>query len=559
MKKWIAGLLAVFLLLSLMACSQSDSVTDSSAVPAESSPANSPEASPENTTTPPASASNVYDGSMPICNEPTEFSIWLSYDFGESGISDLNESPAWQQLENLSNVHIRWETVSASAATEQFNLMFVSESYTDGIVTTTTSYKGGLASYIEEEILYDLRELLETNAPNYSAIRESDEGIYRDTMLDNGSVAGFHRILASSQPTWLGMVVREDLLQQLNLEDPVTVADYTEVLTAFRDAGVEAPLGTWNDGLDPVWLASYGLTGSIIQGLTWIHDGDIACYPMARDEFRDYLTQMNAWYSAGLVDSEFYVSTGTMFSRMEEIATGFTGMYSGLAPLMSVPHFLSQIEGFSLKALPNPVVNEGDTRIVTQCAGVSTRVEDSILTISTACTQPELLIRWMDYFYCEEGMMLANYGIQDETYTLDENGQPVYTSIIAANPDGLGKVDASIKYAIYNAVPFLYDWTNQLADMLPCAMRVYEEGIWEANWEDARTMPALTLTADESEAVGSVMGDIATYVGEMTIKFIIGEEPLENFDAYVEHLYSMGLQSAADAYTAAYSRYTHRQ
>ena len=51
------------------------------------------------------------------------------------------------------------------------------------------------------------------------------------------------------------------------------------------------------------------------------------------------------------------------------------------------------------------------------------------------------------------------------------------------------------------------------------------------------------------------MTDIDTYVDEMTLKFIIGTESLDNWDSYVKTVYSMDLQDALDATQAAYDRY----
>ncbi len=561
MKKLIAMLLVALMVLSLAACaSKPDTAPGSADEPADvtGKPAKEPTEEPTEEPIDEPTA-EVYDGSLPITDELTTFSIWQSYDPGESGITNPADAPGWKYVTELTNIQIEWDVVSSAAATEQFNLMFVSEDYSDGILTTTTSYKGGLSSYIEDGIIYDLRPVMETNAPNYTAIRNSDGSVYRDTMLDDGSIAGFHRVLSSAQPTWLGMIVRDDLLKKLGLADPVTVEDWTNMLTAFKTEGIEAPLGTWNTGLDPVWLAMYGLTGAEIQGLTWTHKGDEAIYPMVQPEFKDYLSLMAGWYAAGLLDQEFLAANGTMSFRMDYIAAGNCGAYSGLAPTMSVPHFMSQIEGFALKALPNPVVSTGDIRTVTQCAGVATRVEDSIMTVATVCEDVETFVRFLDFFYGEQGAAIANYGIEGETYTVDENGALMFMDIIRTNPDGLSQPDAQKKYFMRDNVTYLYDWQNQLAGMLPCAMAVYSEGIWQNNWVDERTMPTLALTVEESEAVSTVMGDISTYVGEMVVKFIIGQESLNSFDTYVEHIYEMGLQDAVDAYTTAYSRYTHRQ
>jgi putative aldouronate transport system substrate-binding protein len=44
----------------------------------------------------------------------------------------------------------------------------------------------------------------------------------------------------------------------------------------------------------------------------------------------------------------------------------------------------------------------------------------------------------------------------------------------------------------------------------------------------------------------------------MQMKFITGEEPLTNFDAYIDTLDKMGVNTLIQAYQAAYDRYQAR-
>ena len=46
--------------------------------------------------------------------------------------------------------------------------------------------------------------------------------------------------------------------------------------------------------------------------------------------------------------------------------------------------------------------------------------------------------------------------------------------------------------------------------------------------------------------------DIETYVSEQIPKFIIGERNLNDWDAFIQELYQMGLQSVIDEYTRQY-------
>ncbi len=51
-------------------------------------------------------------------------------------------------------------------------------------------------------------------------------------------------------------------------------------------------------------------------------------------------------------------------------------------------------------------------------------------TITSACDDVETLLKWADFFYGEEGTTFAAYGAQDETYTLDAEGNIRYVDDI---------------------------------------------------------------------------------------------------------------------------------
>jgi len=54
------------------------------------------------------------------------------------------------------------------------------------------------------------------------------------------------------------------------------------------------------------------------------------------------------------------------------------------------------------------------------------------------------------------------------------------------------------------------------------------------------------------------MNEVETYRDEMTNKFILGTESLDNFDQYVDTLNSLGLQRAIEIEDAALERYNER-
>ena len=89
---------------------------------------------------------------------------------------------------------------------------------------------------------------------------------------------------------------------------------------------------------------------------------------------------------------------------------------------------------------------------------------------------------------------------------------------------------------------------------------LYAYGLWDQNYEDERTLPALPMTASEMETYSSRYSDIDTYVEESAVKFISGIQPLtpEFYSDYVEHIKSMNIDDCIGVYQAAYDRYLTR-
>ena len=54
------------------------------------------------------------------------------------------------------------------------------------------------------------------------------------------------------------------------------------------------------------------------------------------------------------------------------------------------------------------------------------------------------------------------------------------------------------------------------------------------------------------------MADIKTYVDDMQVKFMIGNESLDNFDAFVKNIEGMGIERAREIQKAALERYNQR-
>ena len=69
----------------------------------------------------------------------------------------------------------------------------------------------------------------------------------------------------------------------------------------------------------------------------------------------------------------------------------------------------------------------------------------------------------------------------------------------------------------------------------------------------------ILFNSEESEVKKTYQTDIETYVKEMALKFIMGQESLDNFGTYQENLKNMHVEELTAAYQSATDRYEARK
>lgn len=65
----------------------------------------------------------------------------------------------------------------------------------------------------------------------------------------------------------------------------------------------------------------------------------------------------------------------------------------------------------------------------------------------------------------------------------------------------------------------------------------------------------MLMSEEEQSVMGQYMTDIETHVKEMMIKFVMGQESLDNFDKFVKDIENMGLDKVIEVRQAQYDRY----
>ncbi len=507
-----------------------------------------------------ANAAESEEWTWPL-KEKKELNIWIVW--SNDYVEEPNQLKAIQKIEEATNVHVNWTVVDASSAKEQFGLMLASGEYPDIIRDVGTYYPGGTEKGVQDGVLADLTDAVEMYMPNYNALRKSDPQLEKDTMTDDGRIVGTRTITSyfgdvRGERVWAGMVLRKDWLDDLGLEVPRTIDEWETVLTAFKEnyPECEAPLMIGTNGYDYFsnFLSAYGCLAGFYK------EGDTVKYAPLESGYKEWLTLFHDWYEKGLIDPNFMTNAADMISPADYIGTGKAGAGMeiwGLTDQVLKTQGYTTDEDFSLIATTAPVLNEGDTP---QIGFATSELVKEEVGIAATTKDFELACRYLDYWYSQDAMMLDSLGIEGESYTVDADGTYHLTdSIKGMVEDGTVNTyaEAVYTYSLGTSDFGLYNWG--MFDPIyegDAATNAYDE--FDKDKFDLMLPSCMTMTDEENSEYVALYTDIETLVQENTVKFITGEQSLDDYDAFVEQLRTYNIDRCIELKQAALDRYNAR-
>ena len=485
------------------------------------------------------------DSAYPLKTDVT-LTYWVSQSASQSYFANNNgELPFAKELEKATGVKIEW--IHPEDGKDLYTLI-ATDNLPDIIYNSWNNYPGGAEKAIADGYIIPLNDVIDKWSPNFKKIIEKDDGIRRGITTENGDIAYYPMVQHDTAlKVTGGMMLRGDWLEELNMSVPESIDEWETVLRAFKnEKGATAPLS--------VEVGAFGVgafTGA--YGITWNYyqENGKVCYGPGQPEYKDFLITMNRWYNEGLIDKEFAI--GNSVKHSENILSGKTGaIYGGLGGSLGAYNSkLQQINPeYYFVGAKYPVLNKGEKPKF----GQYTNSLSSAAAISTNCKNVEIAARFIDFGYSEEGSLLYQFGIEGVSYNM-ENGYPRYTKEITDNPDGIPMATILGKYS--NAGfggPFVQDirYLEQYADS------DIQREAWDL-WMDTDSkkyqIPYVLAESDNLGEHGRLSRAVDQYAQEMLVKFILGTEPIGNFDLYIEELYKLGLGDLLQIKQSAYEKY----
>lgn len=470
--------------------------------------------------------------------------------------STLGDTPFAKELQKKTGITIEYLHPPVGQADEQFNILVSSGDLPDIIeINLSAKYPGGPANAIANNVIFKLNDYIAKDSPGLSKYLMKNPTIDKMAKLDDGSyymypfISGDDSLLVSAGP-----IVRKDWLDDLGLGVPVTIDDWYTMLTAFKEKkSAEAPLSPyWSYKYVFSWGAFAGAYG-VVKG--FYVDNDKVKYGSIELGYKDFLATMNKWYNEKLLDNNFAaLTTATVDANMLDGKSGATVASGGSGLTKWLTAMKDKDPKFSLVGVEYPVLNKGDKP---QFGQYGFPVAGSGASITTACKNVDAAAKFLDYAYTDEGHQLFNFGIEGVSYTMD-NGKPKYTDEIMNNPSKLSPAQALSIYAMApnGGQPFVQD-REYIAPLMSKAQSE-AVAIWSATDMAKHMLPPINVSASEKDEYAKIMNDVTTYEEEMLLKFILGTEPLSNFDKYVEQMKKLEIDKAISMQQSALDKYNKR-
>lgn len=486
----------------------------------------------------------------PLVDEVETLTYWQAWPPFLSAISEPQDAAMFAKLEEATGVKLEITAVSTETSADDFMLRCASNDLTDLIQKGAQNYTGGGTKAIEDEVLVDLLPLLEEYSYNYWNIMMEDPNFYKNVVNDEGMVPMLIGMYADDYYTDQGFWIRKDILDKTGKDIPTTISELDDVLAAFKDLGLTDGLVVLSEGNFDLLSRAYDANDKMV-------DGKYESRAMS-DNYKDYLKKMNEYYEAGYINVDFVTYNWSDTKPPEDVIyNDMGGIFNEDVASIAGYYLGTTNPDFELAPLGQIRLNEGDI-LDTGFIGVKAADKYS-LSMSTQCEKEQLAIQFMDYLFSEEGFVLANYGIEGETYTV-ENGEYQFTDLILNNEQGF---DWQLCQSLYinPGFPCLTDlhvqemtYNEAQKAAVPTWVAAYDscEGTTpNSNW--------LSYTVEESERRYDLQTDIETYQEEMRLKFITGQADIDaTWDEYCATLEGMGIAELNEIEAAAIDRYMNK-
>jgi len=550
-KKITTGIILAVLataLIMLAACGRNgEEATPAPTPDAVATPAPTPAADP----TPAVSGFVPYDGitNFLVTEYPTDFTMFQA--FGGLGAPE-GHLPIWQEVARMTNMHME-NVANPNIADGQESLNALLAGGLNALPDIIFGQVHMLQSVAAQGGFIPLDDLIAQYAPNIQAYfahnadaRIASAGADGVTNFIVGSLIATRGDTPASMLPSMMWFIRQDWLDELDMQIPTTFEEFEQVLYAFNEIPGAIPYFNRDRhvvGLYPL----FGVPGSWAQ---WCVDPatNEVIHGRVTEEYRNALTTMARWWADGIIDPEIFTRGAQARQELWGLGTGGITFdwYRSTVNMNNNEDIRANNPDINIVPFLPPADVNGQVRNIYHTAPTS----GWAWGISANAADPVAIIKLMDFMFSEPGTLLMSRGIEGRSFNMVD-GQPVWTDEALNHEGGIplymgylgvGGVHGVLEFDLSAHNPLEYE-----------AHRLYvDSGILIPGF------PTLSFTEAENDVIGRYAGPVQTMWEQFEQQVILGQRDITDdavWRAYLAELDAVGFQQLLEVHNAAYQRW----
>ncbi|HIT94260.1 MAG TPA: extracellular solute-binding protein [Candidatus Faecivivens stercoripullorum] len=531
------------------------------------------------------------DGTLPIIKDAAAFE---EANGGKLSMMIINDAARTVEVKDLAmvqrwkedtGIEFDWQVIAADGAAEKLSLTLTAG---DELPDAFWNFIGGLSGqyavqYAEQDVFIPTQDLINEYCPTLVQILEDNPQYQKEIVTPDGNMYGFPYIeqmkglVMTSGP----LLINQNWLDQVGMDLPTTVDEFTDILYAFKEAGDlngngeadEIPALTMFGPEEIDQFGSYNMfyrfTGCFGQADSYCYgnyladhlaviDGKITFTGMNESirKTADYFHQL---YADGLLNVNCFESTSTTnYTNSELIQTeakaGVVGVWTDMQitdnnvrhEYVAVPQLTGEDGGLS--GFPLNYSEMQDT---------------SDTCITTECKFPEVIACFVEYLISDPSLSVqSNWGAVGYNYYEDENGMLCFNldengDIIPVEPyTSFGDMRTNTTPARGSMIVLdeYYDTVCQYTYDAVNLLEFQKVNGKEEQLSRGTNVPKLLMTVEENQRLNQIQPVISDIVDRYVATSVQNGTDDASWDQYLADLKAAGVDELVQIFQTAYDR-----
>ena len=462
----------------------------------------------------------------------------------------IDDTCVLKQVTEKTGVKIHWIPGPAQNLEDKINLIMSSGDLPDLMCISIKQ----LNNYALKGAFYDLGSLADKYAPNLK--KYMTPKAIMSVLCGDKKYYGIPQQM-DRQQNRIAWLVRKDWMGKLNItKDPDNLDEYAEMLRAFKDTDFDGngkkdtiPLCTRSGGLNLVtklFAPTFGLTPIDLDvgGMTVGKDGKMF-FNSTSENLKQMLTWLNMLYKEGLLDQEYPTRSTQDWEQLTSANMVAASLDFGSRGDSVTAALVKTDPDAEFGAIQPCVGPFGDRGVVdyNQYEGLCS------IGVTKSCKNVEAAMKFLDYWFSDEGSEITTIGVKGVTYTDIVDGKAQFIDEIKSDPTN---ISVQAKYGILPQMMSCRGDCRLADDILFGKIYLESEKLNAPYWKDM--MPTLNYTPEENDKITQLYSQFSPVINEYLDKFITGAIPMSEWDSYVDKVNKLGVPEYTQMLNAAYTR-----